>query len=116
MHDDDDDDDGEIYFIGQRGVKRSRCLHLHGSRSRRLKSAASGRQAVRPNLWSLLQAAAAGYRAPQHGARSAKLYKALLVDCRAESLAQLVLALTQGRGLLVLGRRLHERARWAECR
>ena len=60
LHDDDDDDDGEIYFIGQRGVKRSCCLHSHGSRSRRLKSAASGKQAVRPNLWSLLQAAAAG--------------------------------------------------------
>ena len=71
---------------------------------------------MRPNLWSLLEAAAAGEIATQHGARSAKLYKALLVDCKAESLAQLVLALTQGRGLLVLGRRLHERALWVECR
>ena len=50
LHDDDDDDDGEIYFIGQRGVKRSRRPHSHGSRSRRLKSAATGSQTVRPNL------------------------------------------------------------------
>ena len=49
-HDDEDDDDGENYFIGQRGVKRSRRPHSHGSRSRRLKSAATGRQTVRPNL------------------------------------------------------------------
>ena len=53
--DDDDDDDGEIYFIGKRAVKRSRRPPSHGSRSRRLKSAASASHAVRQNLRSLLQ-------------------------------------------------------------
>ena len=42
---DDDDDDGEVYFSGKRSVKRSRCPRSHGWRSRRLKSAASVRQA-----------------------------------------------------------------------
>ena len=45
----DDDDDGEISFMGKRAVKRSRRLRAHGWRSRRLKSAASGRHAVRQN-------------------------------------------------------------------
>ena len=45
LHDDDDDDDGEVYFSGKRSVKRSRCPRSHGWRSRRLKSAASVRQA-----------------------------------------------------------------------
>ena len=45
LHDDDDDDDGEIYFIGKRAVKRSRRPQSHGSRSRRLKSAASSAHA-----------------------------------------------------------------------
>ena len=36
---------GRVFFCGQRGVKGSRRPHSHGSRSRRLKSAASVRQA-----------------------------------------------------------------------
>ena len=57
---DDDDDDGAIYFIGKRALKRSRRPRSHGSRSRRLKSAASASHAVGQNHRSLLQAAAAG--------------------------------------------------------
>ena len=45
LHDDDDDDDGEIYFNQERAVKQSRRPHSHGSRSRRLKSAASASEA-----------------------------------------------------------------------
>ena len=39
--DDYDDDDGGINVIGKRVVKRSRRPRSHGSRSRRLKSAAN---------------------------------------------------------------------------
>ena len=44
---DDDDDDGETFVVGKRAVKRSRRPRSHGSRSRRLKSAASASHAVR---------------------------------------------------------------------
>ena len=47
LHDDGDYDDD--YFIGTRCVKRFPCPRSHGWRSRRLKSAASGRQPVRQN-------------------------------------------------------------------
>ena len=50
--DDGDDDDGETSFICHRAVKRSSRPRSLGSRSRRLKSAASANQ-------SLLQATAA---------------------------------------------------------
>ena len=50
----------EFILLGKRAVKRSRRPRSHGSRSRRLKSAASASHAVGQNLRSLLQAAAAG--------------------------------------------------------
>ena len=57
--DDGDDDDGEISFICHRAVKRPNRPRSLGSRSRRLKSAASASHAVRRKLPSLLQEAAA---------------------------------------------------------
>ena len=50
----------KIYLIGRRAVKHSSRPRSHGSRSRRLKSAASASHAVGHNHRSLLQAAAAG--------------------------------------------------------
>ena len=55
-----DDDDGELYVLGIRAVKRSRCPRSHGSGSRRLKSAGSANHAVRRKLRAVLQVAAAG--------------------------------------------------------
>ena len=57
--DDDDEDDEEIYFNQERVVKESRRLHSHGSRRRRLKSAASASEAGQC-VQTFLEAAAAG--------------------------------------------------------
>ena len=50
----------QLFLLGKRAVKRSRRPRSHGSRSRRLKSAASASHSVRQNLWSLLQASGVG--------------------------------------------------------
>ena len=73
---------GQFFLLGKRAVTRSHRPRWHGSRSRRLQSAAGASHAVSQKDRSLLQAAAGGSRAPQLGAGSAKLNN--VCDSRAE--------------------------------